>query len=127
MGHVFTQRKKKSAISAVCEWPKCSRRVRFVLPLRSFTTGPNTPTPLAIRCAYCLRVFCLRHAYRHFQTAPNESNVMQAVAEHGLEGTPSGGKTALDGALFGGALAADSSRVLTANETGKAPRKRPVT
>jgi len=47
---------KKPRSSAQCAWKGCTRRAYF------------DRQPLAIRCGYCLRIYCRLHAHRHFGT-----------------------------------------------------------
>jgi hypothetical protein len=57
---------EKHPRSAKCDHWKCDKRVWFSIPFKRYETGPGTRTRLAIRCAFCFQVFCLRHATQHF-------------------------------------------------------------
>jgi hypothetical protein len=57
---------EKHPRSATCDHGTCGTRVWFSIPFTRHETGPGARTRLAIRCAFCFQVFCLRHATQHF-------------------------------------------------------------
>jgi hypothetical protein len=61
---------RRDPATALCDRGRCRRRVRFAPPLparRSRLGWPRARTSgVAIRCAFCLRVFCETHALEHF-------------------------------------------------------------
>ncbi len=68
-------------MSTTCANQKCKRRVRFAPVPTTVEWSPRSRTPLAIRCAFCLRVYCLRCALKHFGSERDRS-LAGVVAQH---------------------------------------------
>ena len=68
-------------MSTTCANPKCKRRVRFAPVPTTVEWSPRSRTPLAIRCAFCLRVYCLRCSLKHFGSE-RDRRLAGVVAQH---------------------------------------------